>query len=151
MKIKNLLFFLLASFVLVSCTSELETENYVLNRSYVEFTGVVDLSPEDAGDELWYGGSDQPELEKKIFVSWDYGHVIFFLSASYEFDVSNCKIWGGLNCCDNLFLADAQIKDCGKSYLYFEPDNEFWECLEYEARDPIDEIFHFDLMVREVE
>lgn len=154
MKISNLFFFLFLSILFfASCETgtfsdvEPEMNDDRVVSFYTEYEGTVSMSNDLQSFYLEH--SDQPERNGYIDIRWSYGEHIYFISEKFEFDVKDCTIWGADSCAKYASNVKEDIEEKGKHWIYFEPSDPFWRCLEAENYDPGDEVFHFHLMARE--
>ncbi|GEM_PF-3512826 len=124
------------------CEAESEEPNH-----YTEYEGTVSLQQDSVS--IYLEHSDQPERNEFIDIRWSIGEHIYFVSEKYEFDKWDSEVWGSGNCrmWDN--GGKEEVTKNGVTFLYFEPADGFWECMERENYHPGDEIFHFHLMARE--
>ena len=93
--------------------------------------------------------SDQPERDGWIELRWSQDEHIYFVSQKFEFDISNCTIWGADSCAKFTYTVKEDNEDKeDRHWIYFEPEDGFWNCLATENCDPGDEVLHFYLMAR---
>ena len=153
---KTLYFFLFSSILfLAACTdsqnliaTECEAVEEGAPNHYTEYEGTVSMARDSQSFYLEH--SDQPERNEFIDIRWSYGEHIYFVSEKFEFDKWDSEIWGGDECAKWDAGGKEQIVDDNNvNWLYFEPADEFWACLESENFDPGDPVFDFHLMARE--
>lgn len=113
---------------------------------FTQYEGVA-VMVDSTGVEL--GSSDQPERDEFIDIRWSMGEHLYFVSEKFEFDIDDCTIWGGDFCEKYVSNVKEDNEAKGKHWIYFEPADGFWECMERDNYHPGDEIFHFHLMARE--
>lgn len=156
MKTTSCSFFLLSSILLflVACT---DTQNLVTTECdpepeapnyYTEYEGTMSLARDLVG--IYLEHSDQPERDEFIDIRWSLGEHIYVVSEKFEFDDGDCLIWGSMGC--EIWDAEPKeetVDDKGVTWLYFEPVDDFWRCLELDGCDPGTEVFDFHLMARE--
>jgi len=149
-----LLYLFLFALLFVSCTeyvaplppSEMNDDGIV--HFFTEYEGIASMSNDL--QSVFISHSDQPHRDEFIELRWSYGEHIYFVSKKFEFDVLDCTIWGADSCAQLAYNVEEDDEDKeGRHWLYFEPADAFWRCMEAENCDPRDEVFYFHLMARE--
>lgn len=158
MKMLSLSFYLFLNLLfLVSCTTPVEklppetaaNDDGVIHF-YTEYEGVASMSRDLS--KIVISSSDQPEREGYIELEWVFGEHIYFVSEQFEFDVPDCEIFGNTGCEQYIYNVKTHYEEKeGKDWIYFEPADEFWQCLvlTLENCGSGDEVFLFHLMARE--
>ncbi|MFK7981654.1 MAG: hypothetical protein AB8G86_16850 [Saprospiraceae bacterium] len=147
----TLLFFLLLNSCtepIATLTPEPEMDDDAIARFFTEYEGVASMSADLSSVVI--SSSDQPDRDGLIELYWSQGEHIYFVSQKFEFDVFDCTIWGADSCAQFAYNVKEDNEDKeDRHWIYFEPEDAFWRCLEAESCDPGDEVLCFHLMARE--
>ncbi len=150
---KTLSFFLLSLLLFFAACTEYvaelppEMNDDGIVHFYTEYEGVASMSADLSS--VVVSSSDQPERDEFIELRWSYGEHIYFVSKKFEFDIPDCTIWGADSCAQFAYNVKEDYEAEGKHWIYFEPEDAFWRCLEAESCDSGDEVLCFHLMARE--